>query len=66
MHTIALFIHIIYKIKQMGNSHNDPEEFNPRDWVEVPQPNNRITLWQNKNNRNYHLEEHKIYTLDSQ
>lgn len=49
----------------MGNSHKDSDEFNSRDWVEVSQPNNRITIWQNKNNRNFHLEEHKIYTLDS-
>lgn len=50
----------------MGNAHHDPEEFSPSDWAEVQQPNSRITLWENRSNRNFHLEEHKIYTLDSQ
>ena len=48
----------------MGNSVNEAEDFNKKDWLEVSQPSNLITLWQNRSNSNIHIEEHKIYTLD--
>jgi hypothetical protein len=49
----------------MGNHQYDPEAFETSDWIEISQINNLVTLWQNKANRNIHIEEHKVYTLDS-
>lgn len=48
----------------MGNSEQSLEQFNINDWLRVADSSNLVTLWQNKNNRNYHIEEHKVYTLD--
>jgi len=49
----------------MGNSLNDAEGFNKNDWLEVSQPSNNLTLWQNRNNSNFHIEEYKVYTIDN-
>lgn len=48
----------------MGNSQESLERFDTNDWLRVADSSNLVTLWQNKNNRNYHIEEHKVYTLD--
>ena len=50
----------------MGNTHNDPDSFDSNDWIEVNElSSTNVTLWENKNNANIHLEEHKLYAIDS-
>lgn len=48
----------------MGNSSQNGEQFNTDQWLRVADSSNLVTLWENKNNRNYHIEEHKVYTMD--
>ena len=48
----------------MGNNHQDREQFNYDDWIKVSEVSNLVTLWQNKAQRNIHIEEHKVYTMD--
>ena len=48
----------------MGNSQPDPEAFSPEEWLQVSQLSANFVLWENKAHRNFHVEEHKIYTVD--
>lgn len=40
----------------MGNNQQDPEFFNTDDWLRVADSSNQVTLWENKANRNFHVQ----------